>query len=311
MFLSNFYVEEAIDIAVSKDIVWEYLYNLQMHDLWSPWKVMDPGFRSEVYKQDGKDVYKWKSKSNWDGALRMTKFLVWEYIDFEIVYMGPKWNVVSRSRSFLVLQKTSDTSCRVTWGVHAKLPHGKFFFNTTHSKNYMRRDYLRGLALLKHLWENDGEITVNFSVKWKHDMPEISCVAIQDEVSLASYFSDMEYLKEKFLIELKYLEVQLWENIRVFVYQNMVANAQKVIYWHAVTESLDTLQNRMPESLAAHTLPTGQYFLCQHEGDYWLIQLSWERAYKELERSLHKKHPKRNSYELHQGELIYLCIPID
>lgn len=64
MFLSNFYVEEAIDIAVSKDIVWEYLYNLQMHDLWSPWKVMDPGFRSEVYKQDGKDVYKWKSKSN-------------------------------------------------------------------------------------------------------------------------------------------------------------------------------------------------------------------------------------------------------
>lgn len=119
LFLPTSYtVERSITIDSSPEKVHEYVSDLKMWDVWTPWEEEDPTIvvtRSEKTKGVGASQ-SWVGDSG-DGALTITKDSPGQGIEYDLVFEGGQY----LCQSAMVYDELSDGETKVTWTMNGDM----------------------------------------------------------------------------------------------------------------------------------------------------------------------------------------------
>ncbi|MCK0159880.1 SRPBCC family protein [Allomuricauda sp. F6463D] len=151
----NYDVSRSIEIAKSKNVVFDYLKSLKNQDEWSPWGKRDPNMQKKFTGTDGEvgAINYWKgNKEVGEGEQEITKIIADERIESELRFLKP---FKSTSNAYLSIKEVENNRTKVVWGFSGK---NKFpmsimmlFMNMDKA---VGKDFEEGLASLKEILEN-------------------------------------------------------------------------------------------------------------------------------------------------------------
>lgn len=147
-------VFRTVEIAKSKDEVFEYLKYLKNQQNWSPWEKKDPNMEKKFTGTDGEvgAVSHWKgNKDVGEGEQEITKIIEGKRVEGQLRFLKP-WK--STSDCYMEVEEVTNGT-KVTWGFSGKnkFPFSIFMLFFSMDKT-VGKDFEEGLQSLKSLLEN-------------------------------------------------------------------------------------------------------------------------------------------------------------
>lgn len=294
---TGFILEKSIQIDASKDLVWEYITQLQKKSQWSPWWILE------------REAAQWEEWTPWE---------VWYKEFWEWKIIGSWWSEIKevRKKSFIKLElkfvKPSSSIHQVEY--HLEENNGQtiltrkmkanfsFFliFQMKKIRFFLEKDFSRGLIMLKKLVET-WELNTKTEFVGKRNVDGKYYVFLHDawsynEVSrmMPRSFSTLKrILQEKNIDALSYFT--LYTKVDIF---NDIYEYRACI--EISNEAYDMLLIYGDDDFDFSTFETGNYLQTTHYGSYEFIENSWRWAYmyaKHWNYKLNVKSPSIEYYE--------------
>lgn len=151
IFRIHFDIEKSIIIDTSVDNIWEYIVDTEKKNIWSPWLILEKKCSQKTKWKSGTVWYKesWKWDVVWTGEQTITDILKNYYIKYDLNFLKP---FKANNQTSFHLEKISDSSTKLIWGMCWSLPLFLFFLKKM-MITYVWNDFDRGLKMLKVLVE--------------------------------------------------------------------------------------------------------------------------------------------------------------
>jgi effector-binding domain-containing protein len=183
----NYTVEESIVINAPKNMVYEYISNLNNFNEWSPWSEVDPNMEITI-SGDGKSVgsqYQWEgNKDAGKGGMKIIE-KDRDRVDIELTFIEP-WE----SESFTQYRfEETENGTKVIWYMEGRMPYPMNIFNLfSMMKNAIGTEYQKGLNAVKEILEERNSLGIGkYKIQETH-LSETTFWGIKSKVS----FREME-----------------------------------------------------------------------------------------------------------------------
>jgi hypothetical protein len=155
----DYAVERTVNIARSKQEVFDYVRYLKNQDQFSVWAKIDPGMKKEYRGTDGTVgfVSGWASenKQAGRGEQEIAKINDGERIDYVIRFYEP---MKSTDNAFLSLNSVNESSTDVKWGFYGNMKYPMNLMLLFMDMDAMLgKDLEGGLTNLKQILESEGK----------------------------------------------------------------------------------------------------------------------------------------------------------
>lgn len=148
----SYHVERSMEMAVPKNMAYEYARFFKNFNEWSPWSPLDPKMTSSVTGTDGEVgvVYAWKGNEDVGAGSQKITAMEADRIAYEVRFSEPFESVSPVFMQF----EDRDSLTKVTWGfdMHLAFPWNGFAM-LTDMDAAIGRDYEKGLENMKKILE--------------------------------------------------------------------------------------------------------------------------------------------------------------